>query len=111
MARLEDIGNHVVEEDDVAKVYCPTCGDPDKGVGWAEPEWVMAIGWKKVGDKLCCSTYCAAIEAGHDEEKAQELRGEAAWNDPISEEAVAAMPSMLTPSEFELDALEEFGGK
>lgn len=107
---VEGISNHVDDSGEIEKIYCPTCGDPENGMGWAEPEWIMAIGWKKVGDKLCCSTYCAAIEAGHDEEKAQEFRGEAAWNDPISEEAVAAMPSPPTPAELDLDALTEFGG-
>lgn len=108
---LDAISNHIDDSGEVEKIYCPTCGDPDAKVGYAEPEWVMAIEWKKVGDKLCCSTYCAAIEAGHDEEKAQELRGEAVSNDPISEEAVAAMAPVLTPVELDLDALDEFGGE
>lgn len=117
MVGLEGISNHVEELEDEAtgdlirRVYCPTCGDPDNELGYAELGWVMAIPWKRVGNALCCSTYCAAVEAGHEEEEAQRIRGEAAWNDPITEEAVAAMPSVAVPSEFDPEALPEFGAE
>lgn len=125
---LEDIDNHVEEAQGATRIYCANCGDPDgfdrelydeegnvvgteriPPTGWAEANMVVPLGWLKVGNSLCCTPYCAAIVDGHEEETAQEIRGENWVNDPITEEQVAAMPAPIAPVELDLSALEHFG--
>ncbi len=53
----------------MAEYSCPQCGG-ESDAGYAEEHW------REVGDGLCCSAYCAALEGGASEEEAQEARAE-----------------------------------
>lgn len=64
---VSKLTNKSKEEDGVTILTCPAC----KGEG---PEDYVEANWTKVGDKACCSAYCAAKENGADEEKAQQAR-------------------------------------
>ena len=51
----------------MAEYTCPSCGG-ESDATYAEANW------PEVGDELCCSAYCAALEEGASEEEAQKAR-------------------------------------
>lgn len=109
---MTDIANRVEEVDGVKRVYCsnhddPACGGGNDDYGYAPAELVVSVGWLKVDDHLACTAYCAAKTAGLDEEGALEAKSKAFYNDPITEEQVAAI-SVAGPTELDLSALSDF---
>lgn len=51
----------------MADYTCPQCGG-ESDAAYAEANW------REVEDELCCCAYCEAIQAGADEEEAQDAR-------------------------------------
>lgn len=112
---LDDISNRVEEVDGIQRVYCanhddPACGNGNDDLGWGPAELIVNAGWLKVDDALACTHYCAAKVAGLDEEGALEAKSAAFYDDPITEEQVAALPSGPAPTELDLSAISEFEG-
>ncbi len=53
----------------MAEYTCPQC----EGISDAE---YAESNWRDVDGELCCSTYCATLQGGADEDSAQEARAE-----------------------------------
>ena len=79
--------------------------------GYANETQIATRPWHDIDGTLCCSVYCAAIEQGKSEEEAEELRAEAAWDDPITEEEVANMSLPESPDSERRQHLEALLGK
>ncbi len=60
----------------MAEYTCPQCE------GTSDAEYAES-NWRDVDGELCCSTYCATLQGGADEDSAQEAR--AAYTDEASE--------------------------
>jgi hypothetical protein len=110
---VEGISNRVEEVDGQKRVYCanhedPACGNGDDKYGFAPAELVVGAGWLKVDDALACTAYCAAKVAGHDEDVALDAKSAAFYDDPITEEEVAAMSTGPGPQELDLSVMSTF---